>query len=102
MTGAEARRVALITGGARGLGREVAAALAREGVAVFLVDILGDRLAATQAELEAQGAVCRTFPTDIAERANCVAAVDAAVATYGRLDILVNAAAIVRFDHTPD
>lgn len=101
MTGAEARRVALITGGARGLGRAVAEALASEGVAVFLIDILGDRLAATQAELEAQGAVCRTFTTDIADRANCVAAVEAAVAAYGRLDILVNAAAIVRFDHTP-
>jgi meso-butanediol dehydrogenase/(S,S)-butanediol dehydrogenase/diacetyl reductase len=96
------RRVALITGGARGLGRAVGEALAAEGVALFLVDILGDRLAATKAELTAQGITCETFTADIADRAQCISAVEAAIAAYGRLDILCNVAAIVRFNHATD
>ncbi|MDO7842185.1 SDR family NAD(P)-dependent oxidoreductase [Sphingomonas immobilis] len=102
MTGTDVRRVALITGGARGLGRAVGEALAAEGAALFLVDILGDRLATTKAELTAQGFTVETFTADIAERAQCIAAVEAAVAAYGRLDVLCNVAAIVRFNHATD
>ncbi|MET0137659.1 MAG: SDR family oxidoreductase [Sphingobium sp.] len=98
----EPQRVALITGGARGLGRAVGEALATQGCALFLVDILGERLAATKAELAAQGFTVETFTADIAKRAQCRAAVDAVIATYGRLDILCNAAAIVRFNHATD
>lgn len=102
MTDIIARRVALITGGARGLGRAVGEALAAEGVALFLVDILADRLASTKAELSAQGVMVETFTADIAERAQCIAAVDAAIAVYGQIDILCNVAAIVRFNHATD
>lgn len=102
MTVANGQRVALITGGARGLGRAVGEALAKDGVKLFLVDILEDRLAETKAELEAQGVTCDTLVADIADRAQCIAAVEAAIAAYGRLDILVNAAAIVRFNHATD
>jgi NAD(P)-dependent dehydrogenase (short-subunit alcohol dehydrogenase family) len=92
-------RVALVTGGARGLGRAIADALAKDGLSLFLVDILGDRLEQTRTELAGQGANVEVMATDIAERANCMAAVKAAVAAYGRLDVLVNAAGIVRFNH---
>jgi meso-butanediol dehydrogenase/(S,S)-butanediol dehydrogenase/diacetyl reductase len=95
-------RVALVTGSARGLGRSIAEALAQQGIALMLVDVLADRLEATRRELQAQGARCATFPTDIAVRANCVAAVDATIAAFGRLDILVNAAALMRFNHATE
>ena len=96
------KRVALITGGARGLGRAVAEALAADGVTPFLVDILGERLATTRRELAAAGIACETFTADIADRAQCFAAVEAAIAAHGRLDILVNAAAIVRFNRATE
>jgi NAD(P)-dependent dehydrogenase (short-subunit alcohol dehydrogenase family) len=95
-------RVALVTGGARGLGRAVAEALAADKVDLFLVDILADRLESTRAELTAAGARCAVFAADIAERDQCFAAVEAAIAEYGRLDILCNVAAIVRFNRATE
>ena len=95
-------KVAIVTGSARGLGRAIAEALAADGCALFLVDILADRLEQTKADLTAQGIRVETFATDISQRANCLAAVAAAVAAYGRLDVLVNAAGIVRFNHAVD
>lgn len=93
------QRVALITGAARGLGRAVAEVLAAQGVALMLVDVLADRLEATRADLEQAGATVAVFPADISQRVNCVAAVEAAIARYGRLDVLVNAAGMMRFNH---
>lgn len=101
-TASTQQRVALVTGSARGLGRAVAEALAAQGVALMLVDVLADRLEETRAELAAQGARCAAFPTDISAKANCVAAVEATIAEYGRLDILVNAAALMRLNHAVD
>jgi len=95
-------RAALVTGAARGLGRAVAETLAARGAALFLVDVLGDRLAETAAELTSTGARVETLATDLTRRENCVAAVDKAVAALGRLDTLCNAAAIVRFHHVTD
>ena len=97
-----AQRVALITGSARGLGRATAEALARQGVALLLVDILAERLETTAEALRADGAICEIFATDISKRANCFAAIDAAVAKFGRLDVLINIAALMRFHHAAD
>lgn len=102
MSNSASGRVALVTGAARGLGKAIAEALAAQGVKLMLVDIIEDRLEQTRQELAARGANCAIFATDIAERANCVAAVDAAVATWGRLDVLVNAAGLMRFNHAVD
>lgn len=96
------QRVALVTGAARGLGRAIAEVLAAQGVALALVDVLADRLEQTRAELAAAGATCIALPADIAERANCVAAVEGAVARFGKLDVLVNAAGLMRFNHALD
>lgn len=92
-------RVALVTGAARGLGRAIAEALADDGVTLFLVDILGDRLQQTCADLEARGVRCLAHVADISDRQQCLAAVEQAVSAFGRLDILCNAAGIVRFNH---
>ena len=96
------QRLALVTGAARGLGRAIAEVLAGQGVSLLLVDVLAERLEQTRAELVAAGARCEAFPADIADSANCVAAVEAAVKHYGRLDVLVNAAGLMRFNHAVD
>lgn len=92
-------RVALVTGAARGLGRAVAEKLAEQGVALMLVDVLAERLDAACTDLAAAGARCSVFATDISQRSNCVAAVEAAIAEFGRLDVLINAAGLMRFNH---
>ena len=102
MNQAAVQRVALVTGAARGLGQAIAEALARQGVALLLVDVLADRLEQTRQAVQALGTRCAAFPTDIAVRANCVAAVAAAITAYGRLDILINAAGLMRFNHALD
>jgi meso-butanediol dehydrogenase/(S,S)-butanediol dehydrogenase/diacetyl reductase len=95
-------RVALVTGSARGLGRAIAEALARQGITLMLVDVLADRLEATRSELHAAGARCAIFATDISIRANCIAAVAATIGAFGKLDILINAAGLMRFNHATD
>jgi meso-butanediol dehydrogenase / (S,S)-butanediol dehydrogenase / diacetyl reductase len=95
-------RVALVTGAARGLGREIALVLAKQGVSLMLVDVLADRLEQTRGALQARRARCAAFATDISQRANCIAAVDATIAAFGRLDVLINAAGLMRFNHAVD
>lgn len=95
-------RVALVTGAARGLGHAIAEALAADGATLFLVDILAERLQQTCADLEAKGVRCVAHVADISDRQQCVDAVEKAAATFGRLDILCNAAGIVRFNHAVD
>ncbi len=102
MADGTAGRVALVTGAARGLGKAIAEALAAQGVSLMLVDVLADRLEQTRAELAATGIRCAVFPIDISLRANCLAAVEATLASYGRLDVLVNAAGLMRFNHAVD
>ena len=102
MSGNTGQRVALVTGAARGLGKAIAEALAAQGLALVLVDVLAERLEATRAELAATGTDCVAHVADISVRANCVEAVAAAVAPYGRLDVLVNAAGMMRFDHATE
>jgi meso-butanediol dehydrogenase/(S,S)-butanediol dehydrogenase/diacetyl reductase len=102
MSDKASQRVALVTGAARGLGRAIAETLADQGVALMLVDVLAGRLEETRIDLEHRGARCAAFAADISERGNCIAAVTATVTAYGRLDVLINAAGLMRFNHAPD
>jgi len=102
MTDPTPQRVALVTGSARGLGRAIAEALAAQGVALMLVDVLGERLEQTCKDLVAAGATCAFHVADISVRENCIDAVAATIAAHGRLDVLVNAAGIMRFNHAVD
>jgi NAD(P)-dependent dehydrogenase (short-subunit alcohol dehydrogenase family) len=100
-----AGKVAFITGAARGLGREIALALARDGHRLYLVDILADRLEATAAELREAGHEVIAREADISTRQSCVDAVADCVARFGELAVLVNCAAIMRmepFTDTPE
>ncbi|MCB2073747.1 MAG: SDR family oxidoreductase [Novosphingobium sp.] len=95
-------RTAFITGAARGLGREIAFAMARDGCRLYLVDILADRLEATADELRSQGHEVVARTVDVAVRQECIDAVADCAAHFGELSVLVNCAAIVRMDHFTD
>lgn len=84
------RKTALVTGSSRGIGRAIAAALAREGVRVCLSARGAEALEQTATQLRAAGAQVATVVGDVATREGAVAAVDAAVRAFGTLDILVN------------
>jgi 3-oxoacyl-[acyl-carrier protein] reductase len=93
----EERRVALITGAARGIGRAIALALARPALMLYLNDVApGEDAAITQRGVEEKGAQARVLEFDVADAAAVAAAVDSIVKESGRLDILVNNAGITR------
>jgi NAD(P)-dependent dehydrogenase (short-subunit alcohol dehydrogenase family) len=100
MTHSNARftdKVALITGAASGIGRSVCERLASEGAKLFGIDINSDGLAETESIVKESGGTMQSACFDVTERANCFEAVKATVDVFGRLDVLVNVAGIVRF-----
>jgi len=87
-------RVALVTGGSRGIGWAMAEALASAGARVGLVGRDAATLAPRVAALAGQGADADAFPADVSDAAAAEAAVAACERRFGRLDILVNNAGI--------
>jgi meso-butanediol dehydrogenase/(S,S)-butanediol dehydrogenase/diacetyl reductase len=88
------RRVAFVTGGSSGIGKATAGAFLREGYAVAICARGADRLAAAAGELGEPERLL-AIPCDVADRAQAVAAVAAAVERFGRLDALVNAHGVI-------
>ncbi|MBN1491939.1 MAG: 3-oxoacyl-[acyl-carrier-protein] reductase [Phycisphaerae bacterium] len=89
-------QVAIVTGAARGIGREICLALADEGAHIAGVDLLADALAETQRLVEAKGVQMMTCEANVADRASVERMRDAVVEKFGRIDILVNNAGITR------
>ena len=89
-----AGKVAVITGAADGIGHAIAEAMAREGAQVFVSDIADERGQAFVKQLRAGGAKARYIHCDVSSDAELAALIAASVAKAGRLDILVNNAAI--------
>jgi 3-oxoacyl-[acyl-carrier protein] reductase len=87
-----ARPVAIVTGAAKGLGRTYALALAHEGWTVVAADVADP--APVAAEVEAAGGEALAVPTDVADEASTEALAAAALGRFGRIDALVNNAAI--------
>jgi 3alpha(or 20beta)-hydroxysteroid dehydrogenase len=87
-------RKALVTGGARGLGAGMAAALAQAGAAVVIGDILEDVGQATADELKKSGATAAFLPLDVTNDASWELAVTDTIRELGGLDILVNNAGV--------
>lgn len=86
-------RVAIVTGGAKGLGSEFCAALAAEGASVIVIDIADPH--DVIARISDHGGTAKGIKADITNPEDVAAAVDEAVRAFGRIDILVNNAAIV-------
>jgi meso-butanediol dehydrogenase/(S,S)-butanediol dehydrogenase/diacetyl reductase len=93
-------KVALITGAASGIGRAVCVRLASEGARVFAMDIDHDGLAGTETLVKDAGGTIQVGDFDVTERAQCFAAVRAAIDAFGGLDVLGNVAGILRFSHS--
>jgi len=90
---------ALVTGGARGIGKAICLNLARQGADIAFVDVGRPEVAeATVAEIEALGRRAVFIPADVTDPEACVRAVGATVDAYGKIDILVNNAGITRDD----
>jgi NAD(P)-dependent dehydrogenase (short-subunit alcohol dehydrogenase family) len=89
-------KVAIITGGASGIGRATAVLFAQEGAAVAIIDINTEQGQSTVAEITSRGGKAIFIPGNVANADDCHAAVEKTVATFGRLDVLFNNAGIVR------
>jgi NAD(P)-dependent dehydrogenase (short-subunit alcohol dehydrogenase family) len=90
-------KAALVTGAASGIGRATAARLLHEGAHVMAVDVQGDALEAFAREA---GTDCTTRLCDVSDPSAVQATVTATVERFGALDVLVNAAGILRTAHT--
>jgi 3-oxoacyl-[acyl-carrier protein] reductase len=89
-------RVAVVTGGAQGIGAAVAARLAAGGAKVAVVDLNADGAAATAASIADTGAQTLGLGADVSERDQVEDAITEVVARFGALHILVNNAGVVR------
>src|SRR5205823_14580980 len=83
-------RAAIVTGAAHGIGRAIALALAERGAHVIGCDVLADELDGTARLAAAQGGSFEACTLDVSDRAAVHAMASRAIATRGRLDILVN------------
>lgn len=88
-------KVALVTGGSRGIGRAICLELGKRGATVVL-SYAGNQAAAAETvkALESLGAKAQAMQFDVSDTAACAAAVDEVVKAHGRLDVLVNNAGV--------
>jgi NAD(P)-dependent dehydrogenase (short-subunit alcohol dehydrogenase family) len=87
-------KVAVVTGGAQGIGRGIAEVFAEEDAAVAIVDWEAERAGQTAAELAARGHRVLAVEGDVSDEASVEAAIARVVSELGGLDVLVNNAAI--------
>ncbi len=91
-----AGKVALVTGGARGIGKAICARLADEGARLAIVDIMLDVAQATADEFKAAGIDARAYAANVAKIEDAQNTVAEVVKDFGSLDILVNNAGITK------
>jgi 3-oxoacyl-[acyl-carrier protein] reductase len=89
-------KVAVVTGGSRGIGLAIAAWLAEHGATVVVSGRDADRVQAAAKELEAHGTPVLGVPADAAKREDADRLVDVTRERFGRLDVLINNAGITR------
>jgi NAD(P)-dependent dehydrogenase (short-subunit alcohol dehydrogenase family) len=89
-------KIAVITGGASGIGRAAARLFAAEGAQVAILDINKESGEKTAAEIQSKGGSAFFIRCDVTKSDDCKAAVERVVAEFGGLDILFNNAGIIR------
>ena len=92
-------KIALVTGSAQGLGEVISLGLAHFGASLILADIEYPKRTAQR--IEAMGANCMAFTTDISDENQVDALAAGALSAYGKVDILVNNAGISQLSYTP-
>jgi len=99
-------KVALVTGGGRGIGRSVAIAYAKQGAKVITVARTAEELAKTERQIHVAGGHVLTIQMDISDDAKVTELRDRILTDYGHLDVLVNNAAVMLLktfdDMTPE
>jgi NAD(P)-dependent dehydrogenase (short-subunit alcohol dehydrogenase family) len=89
-------RIALVTGGASGIGYSTAEALAEAGAQVVIADLKSDAIDAAKAQLKAKGLGAEGVVMNVTDSARVTQVADELIESYGRVDILVNNAGIAR------
>lgn len=90
-----ANKVALITGGASGIGRATALLFAREGATVMIADVNAKASAAAAEEIKQAGGRARFEPADVTQSADCRRVVEGTIREFGKIDVLFNNAGII-------
>nr|WP_042192732.1 2,3-dihydro-2,3-dihydroxybenzoate dehydrogenase [Kibdelosporangium sp. MJ126-NF4] len=102
ITGAITDKVAMVTGGAGGIGTAIAWALAVRGAVVAVVDTDESRLAELTGKLTADGRVTRGFQADVTDAEQIADVAERIEAELGPIDVLVNAAGVLRMGSATD
>src|SRR5512139_3605943 len=97
MSGALEGRLAIVTGGARGIGREVAATFARAGANLAIADILPKALERVSREIQGLGRRVLAAQVDVSQASEVQAFVSRVMSEFCRVDILVNNAAYIHY-----
>lgn len=87
-------KVAIVTGGGRGLGKQMALAMAKHGAAVVVAARSQGQIDEAAAEIRDGGGKALAVATDVTDREACNVLIDAAVKEFGRLDVMMNNAGI--------
>ncbi|MBI3743338.1 MAG: glucose 1-dehydrogenase [Chloroflexi bacterium] len=87
-------KTAIVTGGAQGIGREYSLRFAHEGARVVVADLRDEQARAVAAEIEAAGGQAIAVYADVSSEASAQAMAEAAHRRFGRIDVLMNNAAI--------
>jgi 3-oxoacyl-[acyl-carrier protein] reductase len=89
-------KIALVTGAAQGIGRDIALGLAADGADVAICDVNLEAAQKTAADIEAKGRKSLALKANVASSAEVTAMIEQVVEKFGRIDILVNNAGITR------
>ncbi len=89
-------KIALVTGAAQGIGRDIALGLAKDGAEVAICDVNLEAAQKTAGDIEAMGRKSLALKANVASSADVTALIDQVVEKFGRIDILVNNAGITR------
>ena len=89
-------KVAVVTGGGRGIGRAIVEQLAGDGARVFFGDLIAENVGELESSLRAKGLEVTGARTDVASKDEVESLIDGALGANGRLDVMVNCAGINR------
>jgi glucose 1-dehydrogenase len=87
-------RVAIITGGASGIGKAIAVRFSAEGAAIVIADLNGEKASIVKGAIDSSGGESMVVETDVAKKSNVRDLVQGSLSRFGHVDILVNSAGI--------